>query len=75
MANYSTGGSCEEVGNVPYQIHSQPSGGHWIAWLTTESDAKPAGTVTLVGQTKEEAEANAQRWADQLDNDPRLLRG
>ena len=59
---------------MQYQIHSQPSGGHWVAWLTAEGDEKPAGEVTLVGKTQEEAEANAQRWADRLDEDPRLLR-
>ena len=59
---------------MPYQVHSQPSGGHWVAWLTSGSDTKPAGSVTLVGKTQEEAEANAQKWADRLDADPRLLR-
>lgn len=60
--------------DVPYQIHSQPSGGHWVAWLTAGSETTPTGSVTLVGKTQEEAEANAQRWAERLDEDPRLLR-
>ena len=59
---------------MPYQLHSQPSGGHWVAWLTAGEDSKPAGAVTLVGKTQEEAEANARRWADLLEKDSRLLR-
>lgn len=57
-----------------YQLHSEPRGGHWVAWVTAAGETKPAGAVTLVGQTKEEAEANAQQWADRLNEDPRLLR-
>ena len=60
--------------NAHYQLHSQPSGGHWVAWLTSGNDTKAAGAVVLVGQTQEEAEANAQQWANRLGDDPRLLR-
>ena len=59
---------------MPYQVHSQPSGGHWLAWVTAEDGTKPAGAVTLVGRTQDEAEANARAWADRLEDDPRLLR-
>ena len=58
-----------------YQIHSTLRGGHWVAWVTAAGDAAPAGAVTLVGQTQEEAEANARQWAVRLNEDPRLLRG
>ena len=64
-----------ESAHTHYQIQSQPSGGHWVAWLTAGEDTSPAGAAILVGQTQDEAEANAQRWADRLNKDPRLLRG
>ena len=57
-----------------YQIHSRPSGGHWVAWVTVGDDIRPAGAAIIVGQTQEEAEANARSWAERLDDDPRLLR-
>lgn len=57
-----------------YEIHSELRGGHWVAWVTASGEKTPAGAVTLVGQTQEEAEANAKRWADRLNEDPRLLR-
>ncbi len=60
---------------MQYEIKSEPSGGHWVAWLTAEGETKPAGAAILVGQTREEAEANAQRWANRLDADSRLQRG
>lgn len=60
---------------MQYEIKSEPSGGHWVAWLTAEGETKRAGAAILVGQTREEAEANAQRWADSLDAEPRLQRG
>ena len=60
--------------DAPYHVHSKPSGGHWVAWLTAGDDTRPAGFAILVGQTQDEAEANARRWAERLDDDPRLLR-
>lgn len=60
--------------HMQYEIRSEPSGGHWVAWLTAEGSTKPAGAAILVGQTREEAEANAQRWADSLNADSRLRR-
>lgn len=62
------------ITDMQYEITSEPSGGHWVAWLTAEGGAKPAGSAILVGQTREEAEANAQRWADRLSADARLRR-
>ena len=59
---------------MQYEIKSEPSGGHWVAWLKADGSAKPAGSAILVGQTREEAEANAQSWADRLSEDARLRR-
>jgi hypothetical protein len=47
------------------QIHSEARGPHWIAWVSRDGSGKPARSVILVGETKEIAEANARRWADQ----------
>lgn len=60
--------------DAQYDVRSKPSGGHWVAWLTVGDDTQPAGSAILVGRTREEAEANARRWAERLDDDPRLLR-
>jgi len=49
--------------NVPYQIHTESRGPHWIAWVS-RGDGKPEGSVVLVGATQEEAEARARRWAE-----------
>ena len=57
-----------------YEIHSEARGGHWVAWATRHAEAKPAGAAILVGQTQQEAEANAALWVDRLDADPNLLR-
>jgi hypothetical protein len=48
-----------------YQIHSEARGPHWIAWVSRDAGGKPDRSVILVGETKEKAEANARRWADQ----------
>ena len=57
-----------------YEIYSEPRYGHWVAWVKPNSGQKPVGEVILVGQTQEEAEANARRWGERLDNDPTLSR-
>ena len=49
-----------------YDIRSRPSGPHWIAWLARPGEDKPAGAVILVGETQQEAESNARRWAEQV---------
>ena len=46
------------------EIRSEARGSHWIAWVSRNGDPKPHGAVVLVGRTREEAEANARRWAD-----------
>jgi hypothetical protein len=48
-----------------YQIHTAVRGPHWIAWVSRDGSGKPHGSVILVGETKEKAEANARRWAEQ----------
>ena len=60
--------------DTDYGIHSEPRAGHWVAWATSGGDARPAGEVLLVGQTQEEAEANAARWIERLVREPGLLR-
>jgi hypothetical protein len=49
-----------------YTIHSEARGPHWIAWLTRGGETRPEHSVILVAASQEEAEARAQRWADQL---------
>lgn len=48
-----------------YQIHAEARGPHWIAWVSRDGSGKPHRSVILVGETKEKAEANAERWAEQ----------
>ncbi len=55
-------------------IHSEPRAGHWVAWVTSGPDGQPSGKVILVGQTQDEAVANARHWADRLAADPALRR-
>ncbi len=57
-----------------YDLHAEPRAGHWVAWVTAPQESQPAGAVVLVGQTQEEAEANARQWAERLAADPKLLR-
>lgn len=50
----------------PAEIRSEPRGPHWIAWKA-DPQGKPHGSVVFVGQTREEAEARARRWAEAND--------
>tara|TARA_Y100001001_G_C7917671_1_gene277522 strand:+ start:158 stop:370 length:213 start_codon:yes stop_codon:yes gene_type:complete len=59
---------------IDYEIHSEMRAGHWVAWATSNADSKPAGAVLLVGQTQEEAEANAEQWVERITQDSKLLR-
>jgi hypothetical protein len=47
------------------QIHVEARGPHWIAWVSRDDSGKPDRSVVLVAETREKAEANAQRWAEQ----------
>ncbi len=60
--------------DTDYGIHSEPRSAHWVAWAVSGDDSRPAGAVILVGQTQEEAEANAARWIERLAEEPGLLR-
>ncbi len=48
-----------------YQIHSEARGPHWIAWISRDGSGKPERSVILVAETRELAEARAERWAEQ----------
>jgi len=48
-----------------YQVYSEARGPHWIAWFSRDGSGKPDKSVILVGETKEKAEANAEKWAQQ----------
>ena len=50
-------------------VQSEARGPHWIAWVPDEH-GKPKGSVILVGQTREEAEARAREWAQKTANRP-----
>jgi hypothetical protein len=44
------------------EIRSEQRGPHWIAWVA-DAHGKPAGSVILVGRSREEAEARARQWS------------
>ena len=50
---------------APYQVHSEARGPHWIAWISRDGTGTPDRSVVLVAETREKAEANARRWAEQ----------
>ena len=58
-----------------FEIRSESRGARWGAWVTQGNGDKPLDSVLLVGQTRDEAESNAQAWADKLAGDPILIRG
>jgi predicted RNase H-like HicB family nuclease len=45
------------------RIQSEARGPHWVAWVA-DANGKPEGSVILVGETREEAEARARAWAE-----------
>jgi hypothetical protein len=47
----------------PGNIRSEARGPHWVAWVA-DANGKPVDSVVLVGETKEEAERRAKRWAE-----------
>ena len=49
----------------PFEIRSQASGPHWIAWIERAGNATPDRGIVLVGETQAEAEARARRFADE----------
>jgi hypothetical protein len=51
----------------PYEVRSEARGPHWIAWIVRSGSDKPDRpdrNIVLVGETQEEAEARARRFAD-----------
>jgi phage terminase large subunit-like protein len=48
-------------------IRSEPRGGHWVAWIAT-ADGKPEQSIVLIGETRQEAEERARRWAESRGN-------
>lgn len=54
------------VSAAQFEIRSEARGPHWIAWLARDSGGTPVNAVVLIGETREEAEANARRYAQQL---------
>jgi hypothetical protein len=48
-----------------YQIHSEPRGPHWIAWITRGSATTPERGIVLIAANQKDAEQNARRWAEQ----------
>ena len=57
-----------------FDIKTESRGAHWIAWVTRGASDKPLDSVILVGQTRDEAESQARKWADTLAADPALIR-
>ena len=53
-----------------FDIRSTARGPHWAAWIVQPGSDKPYGSILLVGETKEEAEAHAQAWIDSPYNVP-----
>jgi hypothetical protein len=57
--------AAHQTSTGPYNIHSQPKGPHWIAWIARGDNAKPDRSIVLVARTREDAEARARQWAEQ----------
>ena len=58
-----------------YAIHSEARAGHWVAWVTSAGDSRPAGSVILPGQTQEEAESRTESIFDLTMVDRAIKRG
>jgi hypothetical protein len=53
------------MANQPHtDIRSEARGPHWVAWIP-DANGKPEGSIVLVGETREEAEAKARRWREE----------
>jgi hypothetical protein len=49
----------------PYEIHSEARGAHWVAWVSRGGSPTPDRAIIVVGETQDEAEAHARRFAEQ----------
>ena len=47
------------------RIRSEARGPHWVAWVA-DANGEPENSVVLVGETQEEAEERARKWAGQV---------
>ena len=43
-------------------VRSEARGAHWVAWVAQPPGTAPAGSVIIVGLTKEEAEQRIRDW-------------
>ena len=52
----------------PYRIRSEARGPHWIAWIVrtgADKGEQPDRSIVVIGETQEEAETRARRFAEQ----------
>lgn len=49
-----------------FDVRSEARGPHWVAWLTRAGEPGPYRSVLLVGETREEAEARARAWGNEV---------
>jgi len=47
-----------------YEVRSEAHGPHWIAWIVRPGATEPDRAIVVVGETQEEAEARARRFAE-----------
>ncbi len=50
-----------------FEIHTEPRGKHWVAWVTRAGDPNPVRSVVIVAETQAEAERRGREWAARLD--------
>jgi len=51
-----------------YRIRSEARGPHWIAWIVrtgADKGEQPDRSIVVIGETQEEAETRARRFAEQ----------
>jgi hypothetical protein len=65
MSSESVPSSAGPAPAGPFEIRSEPRGPHWIAWLVRAGSATPDRGIVIVGETQDEAEARARRFAEQ----------
>jgi hypothetical protein len=63
MAERTSAAGAPSTSSGHRQIRSEARGPHWVAWVS-DTSGKPEGSVVLVGETREEAEDRARKWAE-----------
>ena len=48
-----------------YEVHSEARGPHWVAWLIRAGSDKSDRSIVVIGETQEEAESRARRFAEE----------